>query len=140
MIEVVKVNEGNISLLKAFIDNMGTAAKTFRYFEKRSINVIKKHLVTLLMLKNSLLVAYGHLEAESDVVWLGICVLPDFSGYGYGKMMMSELINYAKEAGVKEIQLSVDKINTRAIDLYKLYGFEEFDSKDTYFRFKLKVD
>src|SRR5690242_11212414 len=107
----VPIKQDNVQLLKDFIDHMGIAAESFRYFNSRSTDVITNHLVTLLIVENSKPVAYGHLDTEDGAVWLGVCILPPFIGKGYGKKMMNELMRTAKEMDVLKIQLTVDKEN-----------------------------
>jgi len=122
---IVSIKEDNIHLLKDFIENMGTASKSFRYYNSRSIEVIKNHLATLLIVENDKPIAYGHLDTEDNVVWLGVCVLPAFLGKGHGNNMMSELLKTAKKMHVLKIQLTVDKDNKTAISLYEKFNFKK---------------
>jgi len=133
----VSVNEENIYLLKAFIVNMGDASKSFRYFNNRRIEVINNHLVTLLLLENELPVAYGHLDSEKDTVWLGICVIPAFSGKGYGNEMMKALIVAAKPLKLNSIFLTVDKENKMAIRLYEKFNFQRIGERDNLYKYQL---
>jgi GNAT superfamily N-acetyltransferase len=136
---LVSVENENIHLLKTFIENMGEASKSFRYFNKRSIDVIINHLVTILLLENEFPVAYGHLDREKNTVWLGVCVLPAFSGNGYGKMIMDKLIATAKKMQIVEISLTVDKDNKKAMNLYKKYDFKQEKEFDDSFRYILNI-
>lgn len=128
MNKIIKVDTSNINLLQDFINNLGGASNTFRYFEKRNIHVIKNHLLTILLECNNKVIGYGHLDKENDKVWLGIAVLPDYKGMGYGKIIMSNLINFAKNIKLKNIYLSVDKNNTPAISLYEKFNFALFET------------
>ena len=136
---LVSVHKENIHLLKTFIENIGEASKSFRYFNTRTIDVIDNHLVTILLLENEFPVAYGHLDSEKNTVWLGICVLPAFSGKGYGKMIMEKLIAAAKKMQIVEISLTVDKDNKKAINLYKKYGLKQEREFDDSFRYILNI-
>ena len=132
---MVSVRQDNIHLLKDFIENMGTASKSFRYYNSRTTDVIKNHLTTLLIIENDKPVAYGHLDSEDNVVWLGVCILPSFSGKGYGNNMMSELLKRAKKMHVLKIQLTVDRDNKTAIVLYEKFNFKkerEFENNFQY--------
>lgn len=120
---IISVDHNNIHLLRIFIGNIGTASKSFRYFNHRSANVIDGHLVTLLLLQDKVPIAYGHLELENEIVWLGICVLPEFSGKGYGSKMMTALINQAKIRYINFIYLTVDVDNRIALNLYHKFKF-----------------
>lgn len=134
---IVTVNAQNIKLLKNFIDQIGTAANTFRYFNKRTVDVINNHLVTLLLLYNNLPVAYGHLEPENKTIWLGICVLPGNAGKGFGKLMMSSLIEKARELNISSIDLTVDKVNIPAINLYEKFAFNKIGEANLYYTYQL---
>lgn len=127
--EIVRVNDSNLDMLENFISNLGDAAKSFRYFNHRNINMIKNHLLTLLILKDGRPVAYGHLDSENGIVWLGVCVLSHFQGQGLSNMIMSELIDFAKKNEVKKIHLTVDNDNANAIYLYEKFGFKRKENE-----------
>lgn len=133
----INVSEINIHLLDDFINQLGTVSKTFRYFNSRTSAIIKNHLTTLLIMENGKPVAYGHFDVEKDVVWLGVCVLPDYQGKGYGKAMMTELLNFAKRLKIKKINLTVDKINKAAIKLYENFNFEREGEFENIYKYSL---
>lgn len=111
-------------LLASFLKDAGNSLKTFRYFEKRNLNVIKNHIVTCLGIDSDLPIAYGHLDKDdNDKIWLGICVKWTERGKGYGKQMMDWLIKYIKINKLREIYLAVDTNNLQAIKMYKKYNF-----------------
>lgn len=55
----------------------------------------------------------------------GICILKEYWGYGIGKVMIENILMWADTVGIKKISLSVVQTNTKAIQLYKKYGFVE---------------
>lgn len=134
---LVSAKDDNIHLLKLFIENIGSASKTFRYFEKRPAAVINNHLVALLILELETPVAYGHLESEGDKIWLGICVLPKYTGKGFGNLMMENLIESARKQNIQIIDLTVDKLNLSAIKLYEKFNFKKSNEGDSYYRYQL---
>lgn len=123
------ISDSNINLLKKFISNK--LSNKFRYFDKRDLGCIKNHLITLIGVINDEPVAYGHIDIESNKHWLGICILDNYQGKGYGKKIMDELIYQSQN--VKEIFLTVDKDNINAINLYKKYEFNIIKEKATYY-------
>ena len=137
--EVVKINQDNVQLLKEFISSLGTAAHSFRYFNSRTTDVISNHLVTLILTDNGKPAAYGHLDPENDIVWLGICVIPAYQNKGYGKLMMNELVNAARQLQLKNISLTVDKDNQSAIRMYEQFNFSKEKEFDTYSRYQLVI-
>ncbi|MDM5188198.1 GNAT family protein [Bacillus sp. DX4.1] len=66
---------------------------------------------------------------------LGIVIEEKHCGFGLGKILMNELIEWAQANGTtKKITLVTREDNTRAIELYKKVGFEEEGllKEDTY--------
>lgn len=139
MIEIIKVGNPNIHLLQQLIKNLGSAATSFRYFNSRPLATIKNHLVTLLLLEQGQPAAYGHLDKENDVVWLGICVLPIHQKKGLGNIMMDALVHSAVELNIKEIMLTVDNDNIPAIKLYDRFNFKKIESFKNFSKFKLQL-
>ncbi|MGE7852678.1 GNAT family N-acetyltransferase [Bacillus paramycoides] len=64
------------------------------------------------------------LKRLSHKVEFGVCILKEFWGYGIGKNLLLQSINWADENEVKKISLQVLEINKKAIQLYKKVGFE----------------
>lgn len=118
----IEINKTNINLLKTFIAL--NDSNTFRYYDKRDVNVIQNHIVTLITVDDSMnnIIGYGHLDADSNI-WLGICILKNYRGKGYGNKIMEKLISIAYTHQVEKITLTVDKTNKSAIMLYNKFGF-----------------
>ncbi len=136
--ELVKINKNNISILKRFLELAGDSLVNFRYFQSRPLNVIENHIVTYIILNDmNIPVCYGHLDKENDRVWLGIAVIAEQRGNGYGNLMMNELILMAKNLKLKEIHLSVDFNNNKAIKLYEKFGFKCIKTLEFSFIYKL---
>ena len=138
MIKRIKNEPKDIILLSTFLKNAGVSLEKFRYFNDRNLEVIGDHIYRILILdKNNSPVAYGHLDPEKEIVWLGICVSETATRKGYGKKIMIKLIKKATKIGLKEIFLKVDSDNKIAISLYKKYFFEIIsEKKDEYFIMK----
>lgn len=130
--ELIQVMPENIDLVVSFISNLGSSSKKFRYFNSRDISIINNHLSTFLILFENRAVAYGHLEPDSDKTWLGIAVIEEMRGRGFGKLMLKKLLDTAKKLHLEEIHLSVDKDNEAAIDLYVKNGFKIYELKETF--------
>lgn len=134
--EIIKITSNkNIDILQEFLKNK--LSDNFRYFNKRDISVIDNHLITLIGTVNNKPIAYGHIDysKEDNMYWLGICILDDYHGKGYGKQIMNELINKFKESiFISKLYLTVDKNNTVAIKLYEKYLFNIYDETETYYK------
>jgi RimJ/RimL family protein N-acetyltransferase len=109
-----------------FLSISPKSQKTFTYFQKRPINIIKNHIVTLLGYdtKNTA-ICYGHLDPHNNDIWLGICVADEYHSKGYGTKMVEALIKQAISKDILRLSLSVQKTNTVARNLYKSLGFIE---------------
>ena len=133
----VKVTlDNNIDLLEKFVAKVKFNIKTFRYFNSRPISAIKSHLITLLLIDNEKPVAYGHLDSEQGTIWLGLCVLPEYQGIGYGTVMMKALFKEAKKLNLSSIYLTVDKDNLGAIRLYEKAGFFKIEKEASHYKLK----
>jgi RimJ/RimL family protein N-acetyltransferase len=64
-------------------------------------------------------------ERTKHVGTLGIVVLETYTGFGLGKILMNELIDFAKQNGItQKISLVTREDNVIAIELYKKLGFK----------------
>jgi ribosomal protein S18 acetylase RimI-like enzyme len=156
-VKFVQVKYPDTKLLQRFIEEAGSSLKTFRYFQKRPLEVIQNHLCTFLLLEGEEPVAYGHLDVEDEAtvssacgsdekivpgkktIWLGVAVSEKHVGEGYGALMMKQLLDFAKENHLPEIKLSVDNSNTAAINLYQKLGFKLIERKETFGFYVLKI-
>ncbi|MFA2810905.1 GNAT family N-acetyltransferase [Bacillus mycoides] len=66
----------------------------------------------------------SNLKRLSHKVEFGVCILREFWGYGMGKSLFQQSIQWADENEVKKISLQVLEINEKAIKLYKKLGLE----------------
>jgi ribosomal protein S18 acetylase RimI-like enzyme len=120
---IKEVSELNSFLIKEFLDNAGESLISFRYYNVRSIEIIKNHLTTAVIIDEGKVVGYGHLDNENGIVWLGVAICETEIGNGFGKLMMKFLVNRADELNIELIRLTVDKNNSKAIKLYLDFGF-----------------
>lgn len=67
----------------------------------------------------------GHLlKRFNHKVEFGVCVQKDYWGYGIGKNLLQQSIEWADSNNIKKITLNVLEINKKAIALYQSVGFE----------------
>lgn len=119
----VSIDKKNRDILEDFLSSAGNSLQTFRYYDKRDINVTENHICTYILMENNRPIGYGHLDQENDIIWLGIAIIEAAQGKGYGKKMLVKLFEKATELDIKTINLSVDADNEKAIQLYKKNGF-----------------
>jgi len=126
--------ESDIEDLKHIIKENVLGNKTFRYFDKREFSCLDNHLLTNLYYVENDCVGYGHLDHDGENIWLGIMVLDEHVGKDYGNTIFESLINSTNS----DISLSVDKINIKAINLYKKYKFVIFSENEYSYKMILK--
>ena len=132
---IIKINNQNIQYLKKII-SLITDSKFFRYYTTRNIEVIKNHKLTIIGLINDNPIAYGHIDHDGETNWVGLYVLDEFQGNGYGKKIFSYLLDYVQTNNIKNIQLSVDIDNYRAFNLYLKHNFQIADIKNKHYIMK----
>jgi RimJ/RimL family protein N-acetyltransferase len=126
---IIGTETQDLYILSDFIKSNPKGGKTFRYFSKRDLSVISNHIFTCLYYNNNNdIIGYGHLDFESDKIWLGIIVSDEYHGRGYGGLIMDDLISQTSEP----IYLSVDNDNEIAFRLYKNKGFSIFEENNKY--------
>lgn len=110
--------------IEEFINSCGESINTFRYFNSRPYSIINKHLTTILLIYKNNSVAYGHLEEEKGIIWLGITVKSDHLGKGFGKLIMDYLIKFYNDLNSQfPLKLTVHIKNINAQNLFLKYGF-----------------
>ena len=139
MNKVIEVTITDVDLLNRFVKNLGEGKHKFRYLDKRGVEVVKNHIVTLLLMEDENPVAYGHLDKVDDFVWLGTAVAENRKRKGYGKVLVEHLLAEAKKRNIEKIYLSVDKDNLPAIALYQKCGFIKQGDKSSFFIYALNV-
>lgn len=119
-----KVTFGELDDLKCLLMEAGSSVESFRYYQKRSFEIIKNHKITVLLSgEDGQNVAYGHIDFDGSKHWLGIMVKESNQGQGWGKKMMSFLTDFCDQNDIVDINLTVDKNNIRAISLYDKFDF-----------------
>lgn len=62
-----------------------------------------------------------------------IVIDEQYRGLGYSKILMDYFFKLAKDCKVETIFLEVNSINSKAISLYKKYGFVEYSVRKNYY-------
>jgi ribosomal-protein-alanine N-acetyltransferase len=131
MYTIIEITENNIDLLNNFVLN-NTFSSTFRYFNKRKVDVIKNHIITVLLIENNIPIGYSHIDYDINY-WFGICILDNYKNKGYGSILMNYIFNDTKIKELNNIYLTVDKININAIKLYLKFNFKIISETITYY-------
>lgn len=104
------------------------AQKNFhkKQFKKEHFQIIELHHESI---------GYLEIERYEDHIFLAnLMILQRFQGQGIGRFIMEDLIKHNPN-----IQLEVLKVNQRAIQFYKGFGFGIVDDLEVSFRMKIGV-
>jgi ribosomal protein S18 acetylase RimI-like enzyme len=129
--EIIQITKDNLDLVNQFTKN--ELSHHFRYFKTRKIeDCINNHKYTIVGLVNDIVMAYAHIDYDEfdKKNWLGICILEKYQNQGFGKIIMTNLLDYCQNNKIELIYLSVDNDNKNAIALYKNYDFKIETTKD----------
>jgi ribosomal protein S18 acetylase RimI-like enzyme len=73
-------------------------------------------------------------DASSDVAWLlGLGVVPECRGRGYGPELLARALDLCDKAGIRTVKITVRPTNESAKRLYRKAGFVPVHAEDTYF-------
>ncbi|MBU1664079.1 MAG: ribosomal protein S18-alanine N-acetyltransferase [Gammaproteobacteria bacterium] len=64
---------------------------------------------------------------------LNCCIAPAWQGRGFGRSLVEDLIDTAREHGTETLYLEVRPSNTRAVNLYQRIGFESIALRRNYY-------
>ena len=134
MMNIIEIDNNNIHYLNTFLLNY--LPSTFIYFNTRNIDIIKNHIITIILLDDELPIGYAHIDYENKY-WLGICILKDYQGKGLGNIMIEYILNHEKITVLNNIYLTVDSTNEYAIKLYKKFNFNIVEVTDNYYIMKI---
>ncbi len=83
---------------------------------------------------NSSLVGYGiMLVAANEAQILNLCVKPNMQHRGYGRQILNQLLEYAKQKCAKSVFLEVRVSNKIAVNLYHKSGFNQIGLRKNYY-------
>jgi len=92
-----------------------------------------------LLKKDQELVGYAMISvAASECNILNICIKNQQQNKGYGKKLLSFLLDRAKQLKAQQVFLEVRVSNKAAISLYQNFGFNELDIRKNYYPAKNK--
>ena len=129
-LNIIDIKEENKNILKKYIPRINS--EYFRYFNKRNEDIIKNHLITILIKNNNDIIGYSHIDYDNGKYWFGIYLNDTYRGKGYGNQIINYIKNHYLLKSINEIFLSVDIDNQYAIKLYKKNGFLEYFRNSNY--------
>lgn len=72
--------------------------------------------------------------AAGEAHILNLCVDPTLRSLGYGTLLLTEVLERARSAEVKEVFLEVRPSNSSALSLYRKQGFRQIANRPAYYQ------
>lgn len=142
MIEIVKIGKNHVELLNIFLQHINTPEYRNEFspfpFDRKQTTVLCDYqgqdLYYAIILENTKIIGLGMLRGWDEgyeIPSIGLCILKDYQGMGFGKLMLAYLEITSKVKGCSKVMLKVKKNNVRARRLYEAGGylFAEHDSE-----------
>ena len=131
----MEIKEMTISDLDSIADNLQTNYDdfwTYTVFKSELENNNSKYIVAK---QNNEIVGFAGIWIAIDIAHItNIVVKKDLRKQGIGTILLQELIKLCKELKMNEVTLEVNENNSKAINLYKKFGFEQVGLRKKYYR------
>jgi putative acetyltransferase len=116
--------------------------------ERRYLRAVRRHPHAAVFVAEADGRIVGRLSLARDphpssphVADLGVMVAAEYRGRGIGRLLLAQAVAWAREAGVRKLELHVFPWNEPAIRLYESFGFErEGVRRGHYLRAGAEVD
>ena len=103
----------------------------YQIFKEELVNNNSSYLVARY---DGKIVCYGGIKVVLDVAdVMNIVTRKDKRNMGFGRFILNELINIAKEENCKSVTLEVNENNKPAIHLYELFNFKQVGLRKNYY-------
>lgn len=135
-IEVIDLDKSNHEhIYNEFLSKIKN--EKFRYFDKRRSNCISNHLKTSVLYdcNTQTFIGYSHIDEAADKLWFGIYIDPSHQSKKLGVQLLSYML-LCPSIIDKDLFLTVDIDNFKAINLYKKNGFVITKTTNSYHEMK----
>ena len=104
----------------------------YNVFKSELLNPNSKYIVAK---KENEIVGFAGIWIAIDIAHItNIVVKKDLRKQGIGTIILQELIKLCKELKMNEVTLEVNENNSKAINLYKKFGFEQVGLRKKYYK------
>lgn len=131
-IKLIEVSEENKNeIYNNFLSTIDSTS--FRYFNKRNIDCLNNHIITLVLydIIKKIYIGYAHIDSENQY-WIKIYIINEYQNQKLGSLLLKYILQNEKVYKINEINLTVDINNLSAIKLYKKNNFKIIKKEDTY--------
>ncbi|MET3131287.1 ribosomal-protein-alanine N-acetyltransferase [Oxalobacteraceae bacterium GrIS 1.11] len=73
------------------------------------------------------------MEIVDEAHLLNVAVSAEIQGQGLGRFLLNQAVAYARGLGMESVLLEVRPSNTRALDIYRRYGFAQIGLRKAYY-------
>jgi ribosomal-protein-alanine N-acetyltransferase len=73
------------------------------------------------------------MKGVDEVHLLNLTVAPDFQRQGWARLMMEGLVLWSRGQGARQLWLEVRESNTRALEVYRRFGFGQMGVRKQYY-------
>ena len=132
-----------LSLAGGETDNLSFGKDSFKISEEKEAKFIekfknnRKNLMFVATCEDKVIanasIERNRIERYSHRAELSIAVLKEYWGKGIGSALMEKLVSFAKDTECKVLYLEVREDNTRAVSLYRKFGFETIGVYKSFF-------
>jgi [ribosomal protein S18]-alanine N-acetyltransferase len=90
--------------------------------------------ISFVIEENDLLLGYIMLYSVLDEAHvLNLAINPDYRGRGYASELIRHVTEYYRKRGISDFFLEVRDSNTKAINLYRMFGFKVIGKRKGYY-------
>ena len=133
--------ENNITIEKMSMSDLETIADILQseFDDFWNYNILKSELespysIYIICKQNSEVIGFAGISIIVDTAELNnIVIRKSHRGKGYSSILLSKLIEIAKEQNCKNINLEVNSNNKIAINLYKKFDFKQVGLRKKYY-------
>jgi len=132
MIEYLKITSGETPYMVRYPEEVKLTLEEEKELLKNSLSS-KENVMIAAFVDGELAGNAGincvrnHIKLKHRAVF-GIAIKEKYWNKGIGNALMKEILSTAKEMGYEQLELGVFSGNTKAMSLYKKYGFEVWGS------------
>lgn len=122
--------------LEYFCDIIGKSQTEYMIDKFQSYTAMKNQIENgykyYFIINQNEILGYFGIQMQQDKLFLSKLYLEKQNrGKGYGKFALNEIVKIAKEKGLKEVYLTVNKHNLSTIAMYEKFGFIQTESVKT---------
>ena len=131
----MEIKKMKISDLDSIAENLYEDFDDFWNYNVFKSELENKNSKYIVAKQNNEIVGFAGIWIAIDIAHItNIVVKKDLRKQGIGTIILQELIKLCKELKMNEVTLEVNENNSKAINLYKKFGFEQVGLRKKYYK------